>query len=57
MRTFSVYKGDRKMAEGVVFTDGTVAVRWVTDTASTVVCFSFADFRGTTSMRIVWHDE
>ncbi len=54
---------DEPQVEGVVFTDGRVACRWLTPTASTVAWDSFEDFHrvhigahpdyGT---EIVWHD-
>jgi hypothetical protein len=37
--------GDEPTLEGVEFTDGTVAIRWLTPTRSTVVWSSLADFQ------------
>jgi hypothetical protein len=49
------------VAEGVEFTDGTVAMRWVTETATTVIFDNMADVRlihghkGSTTVR--WIEE
>lgn len=54
--------GDEPTCEGVVFTDGTVAIRWLTPNRSTVVWSSLADFQAvhvdshpTYGTEIVWH--
>lgn len=51
MRTFELHRdvdasgvsGEGLVAEGVRFTDGTCALRWLTDTASTAIYDSAAD--------------
>ena len=37
--------GTGKVAEGVVFSDGSVAMRWLTDTATTTIFESIADVK------------
>jgi hypothetical protein len=43
IRDESGISGTGTVAEGVAFTDGTVALRWLTATASTAVYASMAD--------------
>lgn len=61
IRDESGVSGTGIVAEGVAFTDGTVALRWLTATASTAVYASMADVAiihghgGAT--RILWLDD